>query len=173
MKNRGRGSKAKGSNFERDCCRALSLWVSHGKATDLFWRSAMSGGRATVAHRKGVSVRQAGDITAVTPEGHSLTDMFYVECKFYKDLNLTSFFLSEKGKLAKFWAETQKQAAIYKRQPMLIAKQNGTHVLVVVSYGHLDSVIRRLKSNGPCIYGWGYEVWLLDKVLKIEYHNSV
>jgi len=43
------GGKAKGASFERDICRRLSLWVSAGKQEDVFWRSAMSGGRSTVA----------------------------------------------------------------------------------------------------------------------------
>jgi hypothetical protein len=47
------GGKQKGSQFERDVCRELSLWVSHGKQEDVYWRSAMSGGRSTVAALKG------------------------------------------------------------------------------------------------------------------------
>lgn len=127
--------KQKGGAFERDVCRKLSLWVSGGKQSDLFWRSAMSGGRATVARNRGESVRQAGDITAVAPEGHILTDKYYVECKFYKDLDILSFILNNKGKLAGFWKDTKREADRHgDRYPMLIAKQNNTPALFIVPF---------------------------------------
>jgi hypothetical protein len=112
--------KAKGSAFEREICTKLSLWVSDCKSIDLFWRSAMSGGRATV--RKG-AVRQAGDITAVAPEGHKLTDVFYIECKAYKKLSLDCL-IKGKGELITFWNIAVKEAAKYQRIPCLIFKQN-------------------------------------------------
>lgn len=124
--------KKKGSAFERDVCRKLSLWVSRGKKSDLFWRSAMSGGRATVARHKGESVRQAGDITAVAPEGHVLTDRYYVECKFYRDLDILSFLFHNKGKLAGFWKDTVRESDRHNcREPMLIAKQNNFPTLLI------------------------------------------
>lgn len=112
--------KQKGSSFEREVCKALSLWVSKGVSVDLYWRAAMSGGRATVA--KG-TVRQAGDITAVAPEGHILTDNFYVECKNYKDVDLDCL-VKGKGALLTFWQTAQKEAAKYNRIPTLIFKRN-------------------------------------------------
>jgi len=124
-------SKSKGSDFERQCCKLLSLWITNGKREDVFWRSAMSGGRATVAKKAGRDVRQAGDITAVAPEGHALTDHYYIECKSYKKLDLDSFILDGKGQLAKFWLETIKQAARHKRKPILIAKENRRESLVI------------------------------------------
>ena len=47
------GGKAKGSSFERLICKELSLWITGGEHQDVFWRSAMSGGRSTVAMKKG------------------------------------------------------------------------------------------------------------------------
>lgn len=124
-------SKRKGSQFERDVCKSLSLWVSGGKDVDLFWRSAMSGGRATVQRKKGVAVRQGGDICSVAPEGHVFTDRFYCECKSYKQLQIDRFIILGTGKLAAFWKETKKQAALHDKEPLLIAKQNGFPILVV------------------------------------------
>lgn len=54
---------AKGSSFEREFCKKLSLWVSDGKDPDIFWRTAGSGSMAT---RKQLQV-QIGDVT-VFPE---------------------------------------------------------------------------------------------------------
>ena len=130
--------KQKGAGFERKTCKALSLWVSGGEREDLFWRSAMSGGRATVGRKAGKEhARHAGDISSTSPEGHALTDRWYVECKAYKDLDIVAAFVNGNGKLAKFWRETVEQATHYKRMPMLIAKQNITPTLVLVPTAHL------------------------------------
>src|SRR6202035_3420437 len=122
--------KAKGSTFERLVATKLSLWVTNDKKKDVFWRSAMSGGRATVALKKGDLIRQSGDICSVAPEGFPLTDKFYIELKFYRNLNIVAF-LFGKGVLAKFWDETCKQAKKHKKLPLLIAKENHMPILIL------------------------------------------
>lgn len=127
------GGKGKGSAFERLCCKRLSLWVSGDKREDLFWRSAMSGGRATVGRRQGKDhAHHAGDISSTHPDGHKLTDNWYIECKFYKSLNIESALLDGTGCLTKFWREACEQATAHKKLPMLIAKQNNTKVLLII-----------------------------------------
>lgn len=118
--------KQKGASFERSICTRLSLHITNGAREDVFWRSAMSGGRSTVMHRRGKEAsRQAGDITAIAPEGHKLTDEFFIECKFYKDLSLVPFFFGQKkGNLFKFWETAKSEARKHKKVPMLIARQN-------------------------------------------------
>lgn len=128
---RAGGGKQKGSAFEREICVALSLWMSHGKRRDLLWRSAMSGGCATIHKRAGRDIRQAGDICAVAPEAHILTDHFFIECKHVKKLDIASFILNDRGELAKFWKQARKQARDHMRQPLLIAKENGRDPLVI------------------------------------------
>lgn len=113
-------SKQKGGSFEREICVALSKWLTNGKSEDVFWRSAMSGGRATV--RKG-AVRQAGDITAVASEGHILTDNLYIECKHLRNISLDSL-IKGKGELLNIWKTTEIEAAKYNRIPTLIFRQN-------------------------------------------------
>jgi hypothetical protein len=118
------GGKQKGAQFERDVCRELSLWVSHGKQEDVYWRSAMSGGRSTVAALKGKRLAaQSGDLSCVHEVGYAFASKFIVECKFYADLNFLGL-LTGKGKLMEFWGELLVQAAAYSKLPMLIAKQN-------------------------------------------------
>lgn len=134
------GGKGKGSSFERLTCKQLSLWVTGGKKADCFWRSALSGGRATIAHRKGEVVRQAGDITAVSAEGHALTNFWYIECKHYKNLDIDSFCLTGKGSLAKFWKVACREAAKHHREPMLIARQNRIKDLIVLRPHALKSL---------------------------------
>ena len=118
------GGKAKGSRMEREICCRLSLWATHGERKDCFWRSAMSGGRATVTVRRGESNRQAGDICAVSPEGHFLTERYFLECKHVKNLALPGFLLKRNGLLMAFWGKAQQQAQQHGREPMLIACQN-------------------------------------------------
>ncbi len=69
--------KGKGSQFERDFSRDLSLWWTRGKRNDLFWRSAMSGGMSTVTG----CANQAGDIIAVSAEGSPVTEAICFELK--------------------------------------------------------------------------------------------
>lgn len=133
------GSKQKGSSFEREVCAALSLWITNGKDKDVFWRSAMSGGRATVHVRKGVANRQAGDICAVAPEGHQFTDRWFIECKHVKNLELASFLLNGTGLLAGFWRKLLEQAEAHNKEPMLIAQQNRMSAIVMTNSGKLTS----------------------------------
>jgi hypothetical protein len=127
------GGKAKGASFERDVCKALSLWVSNGTQEDVYWRSAMSGGRSTVARAKGKRLaEQAGDITCIHRSGQSFADKFFMECKFYKDLQYTGL-LTGKGNLVKFWSEASKQAKHYGKLPFMIAKQNQQPATVCLS----------------------------------------
>lgn len=75
-------SKGKGSAFEREVCKTLSLWWSGGVDDSLFWRTAMSGGRATVRAKKGKMTRaHCGDITAVDDAGSTLTKLITFELK--------------------------------------------------------------------------------------------
>lgn len=118
------GGKNKGAAQERLVAKQLSLWISKGKHEDLYWRSSMSGGRSTVAFKRGVRLAaQAGDISCVNPLGRKLTDKFLIEIKFYKNLVYHGL-ITQKGHLVEFWHEVQKQASRYDKSPMLIARQN-------------------------------------------------
>jgi hypothetical protein len=124
-------SKAKGSAFEREIAKQLSLWLTRGRREDVLWRSAMSGGRATVAHRKGKDVRQCGDLCAVGPEGHKFCDQFFIEIKHVKKLALDQFLIKGTGPLANFWKIVLREAKKHVRHPMLIARQNGWPIIVL------------------------------------------
>ncbi|HET9285666.1 MAG TPA: hypothetical protein VFR24_27250 [Candidatus Angelobacter sp.] len=117
-------SKQKGGEFERTICKRLSLWISRGQREDLLWRAAMSGGRATVAAKKGqMLTAQAGDISCIHPMGEPFIRRFYCECKFYNNLQYSSLLLA-KGNLANFWNTTKVEAYKYEKLPFMIAKQN-------------------------------------------------
>lgn len=135
----------------------------------------MSGGRATVARKSGKVVRQAGDITAVRPEGHALSDKYLIECKHYKSLDIEAFTVSGKGRLAKFWRTAVREARAHKREPMLIARQNRLPDLVLTRPSSLKklvgksvngmSVLVRHKAMAPC------ELRLFDDVLKAPFNG--
>jgi len=127
------GGKAKGGEFERQICKKLSLWVSNNLQDDLFWRSAMSGGRATIRRKKGKETASGhGDITAVTPEGNKLTDYFVIECKSYKSLGFDSH-LYNKGPLAGIWDKLKNETPKGKK-PILILKENCRPILIGLSF---------------------------------------
>lgn len=162
----GKG-KLKGSRFERDVCRALSLWLSQGEREDVFWRSAMSGGRATIAMNKEMKLSAAaGDISTITALGERLLRHIYIECKSYNDLQMFSGVTKQTGFLWKFWNDTQKQAARYDKSPMLIAHQNVMPTVCLIA----DSAMYPFglsKRNAVAILPyWECHVVLLDAFVR-------
>ena len=130
----GAGSKQKGADFERRVCKDLSLWVTHNKRDDCLWRSAMSGGRATVAKKKDVDLQHvSGDICAVHPDGYPLVAKFFIECKFYKDLRYAQLVSALGGSVVEFWKIACAQAADHKKWPMVILKQNQYPALIGIT----------------------------------------
>lgn len=94
----------------------------------------MSGGRSTVAFKKGKSLSsQVGDISCVHPIGNTFISKFAPECKFYRDLEYQGL-LKGKGKLLAFWDEIHKQAGRYDKQPILFARQNRLPTTVCLTY---------------------------------------
>jgi hypothetical protein len=121
--------KQKGAAFERSVCQRLSLWVTDMRREDVYWRSAMSGGRATLKSRKGTGIKydsQQGDICAVHKAGHALLGAFVAECKFYADLGIEAAAFGDMGKIGMFWEELEDQCSKCHslRLPFLVAKQN-------------------------------------------------
>lgn len=173
LKKKRRGPiRGKGAGFERNICRGFSWWVSGGKYIDLFWRTAMSGGRATVMKGK---VRQSGDITAVAPEGHCFTDRFFIECKHRKDLRLDIFILRGTGVIADFWRKTCKEANKFLLKiPMLVARPNGLPVFVIVPPKALDKFM--VEPIQPLLDVWDrkkgkvlYDIYLFEDLIKSKF----
>jgi len=73
---------AKGSDFERQIAKALSLWWTDCERDDVFWRTQTSGARATTRSKVGkTTYGQYGDIQAVDPIGQPLMDCCTIEIK--------------------------------------------------------------------------------------------
>lgn len=72
----------KGGAYEREVCRQLSLWYSHGKHDDWFWRSSQSGGRATTRAKTGRrTIGHCSDVAATCSEGEALVRVMSPEIK--------------------------------------------------------------------------------------------
>lgn len=78
-----------------------------------------------------INVRQAGDICAVAPEGHELTETYYIELKHVKKLALDQFIIKGTGPLANFWKIAAREAEKHNKCPVIIARQNGWPDLVI------------------------------------------
>ena len=121
------GGKPKGNAFEREICKDLSKWLSYGERDDILWRSAMSGGRATVGLKKGIVRKtQGGDITAIDPIGNKLTDKYMIECKSYKNIHLQSMLygIPKNASIYEFWIELYNKSKQLNKDMMLVIKYN-------------------------------------------------
>jgi hypothetical protein len=135
---RKRKHPGKGAAHERQMCRMLSEWVSRGKRQDLFWRSAMSGGRASIGRKKGAAEMGAiaGDIVATDAEGFKLLKWFCFECKFYADIGIAGLFYGHGGLILKWW-EKHCLETPEGRIPVILCKENNRPILwVTTSSGH-------------------------------------
>jgi len=127
-------SKQKGGEFERLVCKLLSLWVTDGGKTDVFWRSAMSGGRASVAYKNSGQrlAAQSGDISAVQAEGNALISKFFIECKHYKKLEWECLLYGGSPELLKMWNKVVEEANKFNKLPVMLARQNGREIVMLV-----------------------------------------
>lgn len=147
------GGKSKGTAFEREMCKTLSLWVTAGKRDDVLWRSSISGGRATVAARKGKNLHHvSGDICAVHPDGAPLIEAFFIEAKCYGDLMLSRLLVNQTGRLADFWKIAKREARRYNKMPMLVWKQSMFDVFVCLDErGYRSLQLQRANVSLPDI----------------------
>ncbi|GAF74248.1 unnamed protein product [marine sediment metagenome] len=73
---------AKGSDWEREASKMLSLWWTEGERDDVIWRTAASGGRATVRSKVGKNTANAcGDLCYTDRIAKPLFDFMLIECK--------------------------------------------------------------------------------------------
>lgn len=118
-------SSRKGSSFEREIAKKLSLWLSDNTRDDLLWRTAMSGGRATLHRQQGKSaVAQAGDLCSIDEASWWFTQKFFIETKHLKDLNLTSFVLRGQGPLAAHLKKASEEAMAEDKALFFVVRQN-------------------------------------------------
>ena len=173
MSKKKKNCHGKGSAFERRVCNNLSLWVSDYTRKDIFWRAAMSGGRATVSMKHGVALAsQAGDISAVDKLGHFLIDLFVIECKHYKDLGwLACFYGSNKSGIAQFWIKLCVESNEIGKLPMLIGKQNNKPDLVLLDIVGAGICINDKVKPLFIIPRFGMQGYLLRDLLLLPFEE--
>jgi hypothetical protein len=140
--------------------------VSNGKRADLFWRSSMSGGRATIQLRKGiVNKTQAGDLTAIDPAGYDLLSRCYVEAKFYRNLQIAEGIIKGTGSLFSFWCSTAKRADALGKMPVLIAKQNFFPILALC---RPEGCIFETEAM-ITVAAWGCGIYSFDEATRVRH----
>jgi hypothetical protein len=151
------GGKIKGSNFEREISKMLSMWVTEGNRDDVLWKSQNSGGRHTVRKKKNLeTANQEGDITYTDELGKPFAELFCTECKNYKDLNIWSMIEDKNVGLLSFWNTLCKIKT--KKQFILIAKQNRKPTILlcekkISQYFTIPAkVIFRIKNKSVALF---------------------
>lgn len=95
---------SKGSSYEREICKLLSMWWTDNERDDIFWRTSISGGRAKTRQKAGKKTfGQYGDIQATDPIGQPLINLCLIEIK--RGYGSASFMdeMDRKGKKKSIW----------------------------------------------------------------------
>jgi hypothetical protein len=143
------GGKRKGSAFEREMCRVISLFWSNNSYKDLCWRSASSGvrGTTTSSHLRSKVKGYFGDLTATSPLIEPLFKVFSIECKFYAKIDVTEILRGIKNnKLLEFWTQAYRDARHSGRTPVLITKQNFLGILMIVRTADAEKFLHTMDK---------------------------
>ena len=144
---------AKGSSFEREVCKQLSLWWSKGNRDDIFWRTAVSGARAKVRSKKNKKTfGQYGDVQATDPVGQRLIDACTIEIKrgYSKSTFADLIDKSKKAavqpyeKFIKQAMEDLKNSTSYSW--LLIVKRNRREAMIFMPFS-MSSNLKKIGSN--------------------------
>lgn len=169
---------SKGSSYEREICKLLSMWWSNNERDDIFWRTSISGGRAKTRQKAGKKTfGQYGDIQATDPIGQPLIDLCLIEIKRGYGLASCMDEMDRKGKKESIWGEwfskMEKDIGTAKipfwilivkrnrKKALIFLPRSLRQILVRVSPGLstcLPSVLLNLK--GKHIYGTTLENFL-------------
>jgi len=133
--------KAKGSIFERDIAKILTVWVSGSERPYLFWRSPSSGVLQTISREK---ENTSGDIISLAPEADFLTDVFSIEAKNgYPGADFWKHFKNVKhNEIEDFWKQCLRDAEKAGKKGMLIFKKKGKNILLAI-----DVDVSKILSN--------------------------
>lgn len=133
---RAGGGKEKGSSWEREVGKALSLWLTAGERPDIFSRNVLSGGSFTQAQSRGNrSSRMPGDLMAAHPLAFRFMEHYAVECKHLATLGLEAFLFDDKSacELSKIIMYANGQAQQAGLEYMIVAKQNRRDPFVITT----------------------------------------
>lgn len=164
----------KGSAFEREICKKLSLWWTNGKRDDVFWRSSQSGGRATTRAKQGKTTAGSyGDICALDPIGAPLLEAFTIELKRGKSGGFPGDVIDLEFGGKNPWIKTVEQVRRARKQAgsktwMIIAKRDRRLTMIYMP-AHVSEFIPEwqtiescvlVRSCGMRIFGCPLDSWL-------------
>ena len=153
------GKSQKGSNWEREFSKRLSLWWTNNEKDDVFWRVMASGGRATVRMKSGkTTANQSGDIMATDPVGLPLIALCSLELKagYNKELDFLTI-VDGKGKKPCLLEQFMKQTYVSASQsgkkvlPILVIKRDRHNPVIGLDYDLYSKVGWSLPDSAPSI----------------------
>lgn len=176
---------SKGSAFEREICKRLSLWWTEGLGLEpnenVFWRTSNSGGRSTILNRSGKKTnRHCGDICAIDPIGEPLMKELTLELKRgYARSSLMDMLdkpTGAKKQVYEEWIEQVKksQKAAGSRDWMVIVKRDRRVPLCITSSPSeaSDNVVAIYQDGKKPFYVLTLDNWLsMSDPEAIEYCN--
>lgn len=146
----------KGQQDERETAKELSLWFSHNQRSDLIWRTAGSGARATVrAKGKRKTAYQYGDLTFIDPVAKPLFDLFLWELKrgYSKEIDTLAFVDSLTNKkepiLLRWWLKAEKERKLADRKYSILIFKRDRHEKCIMMSAEL--FVRLESLNGSYI----------------------
>lgn len=137
------GGSAKGSEFERQIGKTLSLWWTqnheNGPKDNIFWRTPGSGARATQREKKRQDSNMfSGDIGILDPCGEDLIEKCIFEIKrgYTERFDLLNFIDGKNngGMLLKFWEDLSEKALHFNKFPLLIFKRNRKEICLMTTW---------------------------------------
>jgi len=157
----------KGSSFEREICKQLSLWWTYGKSNDIFWRTAGSGAMAKTRSKTGNrAFGQYGDIQATDPQGQRLIDLCSIELKRGYSKNTFADVIDKANNAAQQIFESFIEQAVLDsynsnaRTWMLITKRDRREALVFIPYDFykkLKNITSLIRGTYVCLHFEGID----------------
>lgn len=144
------GGKSKGSEWERQICKELSVWIQGTEKPYLFWRTPLSGGMATISE---LNKDMSGDIRSISPKSEWWP--FSVECKTgYPKTSFWQHFKNIKNfNIKDFWVQCTEDAKKPGKYPMLIYRKKNQKPIVGINKivdNLLRNKIKKLNSMEIC-----------------------
>jgi hypothetical protein len=147
-------NSGKGSDFEREICRLLTIWCGGDPKKPYFWRQPASGAMLTRNDDENMS----GDIRSIKPEGDFLTNTMSIELKTGYPKSSFDYHLkyNKSDGIRDFWAQCVGDATKVNKMPLLVYRKKGINptyigmdgIMMMKLYDHLIS-LRFIHVNYP------------------------
>lgn len=153
-------SKAKGSAFEREISKRLTLWLTGQKKELAFWRSSGSG--ATFTLNKGATREMSGDISGITSDAIKICNLINFELKNgYSEASFDVFLKNNKNDCLKsFWQQSCRDAKLTNKEPLVIFRKKRMPNIWCAMTVNLFQRFEQLKKFRFIMLAWEPELEL-------------